>query len=140
MTTSSQGNPHTGNIVSIYAVTQALCSVTGNQGYFKGASRPVECVSWCDAILFCNRLSALKGLTPCYILPNRSKAKVVKEVVWDRQKSGYRLLTEAGGNIVPVGVRIPLFKCNADGLHGTGSLAAEKKPVVSVKGPMVWSV
>ena len=85
--------------VSIYAVTQALyTSVTGgNPSYFKGASRPVECVSWCDAILFCNRLSALEGLTPCYILPeDRSKGrKWSKEVVWDRQASGYRLLTEA---------------------------------------------
>ncbi|MCL2791787.1 MAG: SUMF1/EgtB/PvdO family nonheme iron enzyme [Spirochaetaceae bacterium] len=32
---------------------------------------PVECVNWYDAIVFCNRLSMLEGLTPAYEMPNQ---------------------------------------------------------------------
>jgi len=33
------------------------------------AKRPVETVSWYDAIVFCNRLSIMEGLTPAYRIP-----------------------------------------------------------------------
>ena len=51
-----------------YAVTQALWqSVMGsNPSHFKGANRPVECVSWFDCVAFCNKLSEQEGLTPAY--------------------------------------------------------------------------
>jgi formylglycine-generating enzyme required for sulfatase activity len=32
---------------------------------------PVESVSWYDAIVFCNRLSMMEGLTPAYEIPNQ---------------------------------------------------------------------
>ena len=85
--------------LSKYPVTQALyTSVMGrNPSAFKGASHPVEGVSWCDAILFCNRLSELEGLKPCYVLPeifddDNSRSKKIK---WDHSANGYRLPTEA---------------------------------------------
>jgi len=49
---------------------------------------PVDQVSWCEAIEFCNRLSRRRGLTPCY----RVKGS---RVVWDHKADGYRLPTEA---------------------------------------------
>jgi len=59
-----------------YEVTQALYTeVMGeNPSRFQSngeddevqAKRPVESISWFDAIYFCNKLSVLKGLTPCY--------------------------------------------------------------------------
>ena len=57
--------------MSQYPCTQELYEkVMGkNPSHFKGSNRPVENVSWCDAVLFCNRLSELEGLEPCYELP-----------------------------------------------------------------------
>jgi formylglycine-generating enzyme required for sulfatase activity len=50
-------------------VTQAQwVSVMGsNPSFFSTCSNcPVDNVSWFDAVVFCNRLSELQGLTPCY--------------------------------------------------------------------------
>jgi serine/threonine-protein kinase len=49
---------------------------------------PVFCVTWREAIEFCNRLSQLEGLPPAYEIGSRS-------VRWTRSSTGYRLPTEA---------------------------------------------
>ncbi|NNM67176.1 MAG: formylglycine-generating enzyme family protein [Spirochaetales bacterium] len=71
-------------------VTQAqFQKVMGfNPSHFKGATLPVENVSWYDAVIFCNKLSELEELTPAYVLNGRT-------VTWNRQANGYRLPTEA---------------------------------------------
>ena len=57
----------------------------------------MENVSWCDAVLFCNRLSALEGLEPCYELPEpfQNDNGWSQKVIWNREANGYRLPTEA---------------------------------------------
>ena len=55
---------------------------------FKGRDRPVENVSWNDAVAFCNRLSIYEGLVPAYRIGD-------DDVVWDKAATGYRLPTEA---------------------------------------------
>ncbi|MBO7135650.1 MAG: SUMF1/EgtB/PvdO family nonheme iron enzyme [Spirochaetaceae bacterium] len=39
-----------------------------NEAYYKGLSKPVECVTWYEAIVFCNKWSLMEGRTPCYSL------------------------------------------------------------------------
>lgn len=49
-------------------VTQKLynCIMGSNPSYYKGDNNPVECVSWYDAIYFCNKISEKFGFTPVY--------------------------------------------------------------------------
>ena len=88
-----------GMSVCAYACTQALYEkVMGkNASHHKGSIHPVVEVSWCDAVLFCNRLSALEGLEPCYELPEpfENTMKWSQKVIWNREANGYRLPTEA---------------------------------------------
>jgi len=55
--------------------------------------RPVNNVSWFDAVAFCNLLSEREGLTPCYLIVENGIDKI--DVIWNRDAGGYRLLTEA---------------------------------------------
>ncbi|UCH94186.1 MAG: SUMF1/EgtB/PvdO family nonheme iron enzyme [Candidatus Aminicenantes bacterium] len=59
-----------------------------NKSHFEGGDRPVETVSWFDAVKFCNRLSNKTGLKPVYIIDGE---KVTPD--WDAK--GFRLPTEA---------------------------------------------
>ena len=51
-------------------------------------------VSWFDAIQFCNAFLR-ENLMPCYEV----KSEEDEDVRWNRQANGYRLLTEADGNM-----------------------------------------
>jgi uncharacterized repeat protein (TIGR02543 family) len=100
-----------------YTVTQEQYqAVMGNNpSYFSSSpasgetqsKRPVEQVSWYDAIVFCNKLSISEGLTPAYSI-NGSTDPAIWGIVptsssnatWDAAQvvagsTGYRLPTEA---------------------------------------------
>jgi len=73
-----------------YEVTQREWrEVMGNNpSHFDGENRPVEQVSWLDAINYCNKRSIKEGLTPCYTRSGDT-------VTCNWQANGYRLPTEA---------------------------------------------
>ena len=109
-----------GFYMGIYEVTQEQyrAVMTGNANglsaspsYFTSgpaagetqAKRPVEGVSWYDALVFCNRLSILEGRTPVYTINNSTNPAVWgtgNNEVWSAVEAnwnanGYRLPTEA---------------------------------------------
>ncbi len=74
----------------------------GDRGWGRGR-RPALYMSWYDAVEYCNWLSALAGLRPCYtVLRDRTDPLnsafhdgLKWTVRWDRSADGYRLPTEA---------------------------------------------
>jgi len=88
-----------GFYMGVYPCTQDLYEeVMGeNPSDIKGSKRPVENVSWCDAVLFCNKLSEMEGLEPCYKIPEpfENDDGWSKKVKWKKKANGYRLPTEA---------------------------------------------
>lgn len=79
-------------LLAKYPVTQDLYFwiTQESPSSYKGNKRPVETVSWRDAIVFCNSLSKKAGLRLCYTLSNDCD-----EITFDSKANGYRLPTEA---------------------------------------------
>ncbi len=79
-------------LLAKYPVTQDIYKeLTGQTpSAFTGDKRPVESVTWHEAVVFCNQLSVQSGLKECYIIDNESE--VVK---FNKEVNGYRLPTEA---------------------------------------------
>jgi predicted phosphodiesterase len=86
--------------ISKYQVTQKQYEMImgNNPSYFTGEDLPVECVSWYDAIIFCNKLSKKYNLVEYYKITNIKEennhiesANVVENV----DANGFRLPTEA---------------------------------------------
>jgi formylglycine-generating enzyme required for sulfatase activity len=80
-------------LLAKFAVTQDLYFEITNEspGIFKMDKRPVEMVSWRDAVVFCNLLSDKTGLNPYYILNHTGQ----DEIGINLNADGYRLPTEA---------------------------------------------
>ena len=57
--------------------------------HFQGSLRPVDSISWFDAIEACNRYSLVMGYTPAYHVEEDGSVR------WDQSANGYRLPTEA---------------------------------------------
>lgn len=56
-----------------------------NPSHYRGADRPVENLTWTEALDYCNRRSKAEGLSPCY----------EADETWNRACTGYRLPTDA---------------------------------------------
>jgi formylglycine-generating enzyme required for sulfatase activity len=87
-------------VVSRYEVTQAEWeSVMGwDESSFDGPNRPVEQVTWFDAVAYCNACSHRDGYRSAYAIADIVTDSVhvtSAAVTWDPSADGYRLLTES---------------------------------------------
>ncbi|MBK8503744.1 MAG: SUMF1/EgtB/PvdO family nonheme iron enzyme [Saprospiraceae bacterium] len=78
--------------LSKFPVTQDLYFEVSNENpsSFIEGRRPVETVTWKDAVIFCNRLSIQSGLNTCYVVREEDE-----EIAFDNKSNGFRLPTEA---------------------------------------------
>ena len=114
-----------------------------NPSEFKGDNRPVDMVSWYDAIEYCNERSRREGLTPAYAIdksrkdPNNegTNDSLAWLVTWNRSANGYRLPTEAeweyacrAGTVTPfnTGNSITSDQANYDGGNPYGQTVKGK--------------
>lgn len=88
--------------MSKFEITQSQYQAVmgSNPASFPGdPSRPVEMVTWYDAVEFCDRLSTIEGLPSAYTISGRTPATgypiTAATVTLDLTKQGYRLPTEA---------------------------------------------
>jgi len=115
-------------LLAKYPVTQQLyLTVTGKSpSTFTGEQKPVETVSFIDAITFCNLLSQLDGLSKCYSFDENET-----NVIFNATANGFRLPFEAeweyacrAGNLRPVYGNIDeigWYKNNSNnGTHNVG--------------------
>ncbi len=62
-----------------------------NPSHFKGDQRPVEKVSWFDAVRLCNAVSRACGLPEAYSIGSGDEPTVI----WSQSSGGFRLPTES---------------------------------------------
>ncbi len=86
--------------IGIHEVTQAEWQSTmgWNNSYSIGRDKPVELVTWFDAVIYCNRRSDEEGLTRAYTISDTvfaGRHARSANVTWDQSADGFRLPTSA---------------------------------------------
>ncbi|SEO01127.1 Sulfatase-modifying factor enzyme 1 [bacterium A37T11] len=78
-------------LLAKFPITQDIYFNITNEtpSIFKGDKRPVETVTWQEAVIFCNLLSEKSGLKSCYILSEQNV-----EISFDQTANGFRLPTD----------------------------------------------
>jgi formylglycine-generating enzyme required for sulfatase activity len=117
-----------------------------NPGFRQEDNHPVVCVSWFDAVQYCNWLSGKEGLKPAYTISGQN-------VHWARSADGYRLPTEAeweyacrAGTSTPLftGERISTSQANYNGNfpYNNGNKGLFRKATVSAGSfpPNAWGL
>ncbi len=84
--------------VSKYEVTQSEWQAVMGWNTHPGVNRPVEVLTWYDAVSYCNLRSGGAGLTAAYTITGATYSGnhiTNATVTWNQAANGYRLLTEA---------------------------------------------
>ena len=97
-------------------VTQALYIIVNqvNPSFRKNLLRPVEKVTWLDAILFCNALSRILGRSEVYSYSMNGDSIDEKSVKQNRKNNGFRLLTEFEWEAAAQGTQSCIFSGGDD--------------------------
>ena len=85
-------------LVTAFKEADPSVSLNPKPSHFMGPHRPVETISWFEALLFCNLLSKHDGFEPAYDLSRVKKLGNPTEILKIRMNikaNGYRLPTEA---------------------------------------------
>ena len=93
-------------VMGITIQQQQALQTTATDNYGRGDAFPIYYVNWYEALVFCNKLSVMEGLTPAYRISNSTDPSAWGTVptssnaTWDAVtivsgSTGYRLPTEA---------------------------------------------
>lgn len=113
-----------------------------NPSNWVGLNLPVERVSWLEAILFCNRLSIIENLEPCYTIET-------SKICFDGTKNGYRLPFEveweyaAKAGCATDPKQLPLYS-GSDSYEEVAHIPIKNAPLrtypIGSKKPNAWGI